>query len=243
MSGLGVSELEQRFNARAALRVPARRGGRARLTTRLGCRRAAKTRVWDFLQRAAINLKGDAPRTPRSYLGFCRSVYEVASNVTLGARDYDPVVGRWVSKDPIRFGGHQSNLYVYVNNDPVNRVDPSGLESPVDALLGPYFAAQDASSDAEQFFHQPFGGVDGPGDAYRHCVASCNITQRYGPELPAVLGWLHEHLPWDSDDDPAATAMDTNNNACGRGFGGDPDTDCSLRCLGAAKGGQLTTIP
>jgi RHS repeat-associated protein len=176
--------------------------------------------------------------------GFAGGIYDVDTGlVRFGARDYDPVIGRWTSKDPIRFGGHQSNLYVYVNNDPVNRTDPSGLESPVDALLGPYFAAQDASSAAEQFFHQPFGGVDGPGDAYRHCVASCNITQRYGPELPAVLGWLHEHLPWDSDDDPAATAMDTNNNACGRDFGGDPDTDCSLRCLGAAKSGRLTTIP
>lgn len=45
----------------------------------------------------------------------------------LGARDYDPMVGRWVSKDPIRFGGGQANIYVYVNNDPVNRRDPLGL--------------------------------------------------------------------------------------------------------------------
>ena len=36
-----------------------------------------------------------------------------------GARDYDPVVGRWTSKDPILFDGGQANLYVYVNNDPV----------------------------------------------------------------------------------------------------------------------------
>jgi hypothetical protein len=32
-----------------------------------------------------------------------------------------------VSKDPILFGGHQANLYVYVRNDPVNLTDPSGL--------------------------------------------------------------------------------------------------------------------
>jgi RHS repeat-associated protein len=51
----------------------------------------------------------------------------VVSEVTLGARDYDPVVGRWTSKDPIRFGGGQSNLYVYLHNDPVNSIDPSGL--------------------------------------------------------------------------------------------------------------------
>jgi RHS repeat-associated protein len=57
---------------------------------------------------------------------------EPASNVREvihGARDYDPSIGRWTSKDPILFNGGQSNLYVYVGNDPVNRIDPVGLWS------------------------------------------------------------------------------------------------------------------
>lgn len=44
------------------------------------------------------------------------------------ARDYDPTVGRWVTKDPIRFRGGDTNIYGYVHNDPANRVDPSGLD-------------------------------------------------------------------------------------------------------------------
>ena len=40
------------------------------------------------------------------------------------------MIGRWVSKDPILFRGGQSNLYVYVGNDPVNRRDPRGLDGP-----------------------------------------------------------------------------------------------------------------
>jgi RHS repeat-associated protein len=43
--------------------------------------------------------------------------------VRFGARDYDPNIGRWVSKDPILFKGHQANLYVYAGNDPINRAD------------------------------------------------------------------------------------------------------------------------
>ena len=47
--------------------------------------------------------------------------------VRFGARDYDPQVGRWTNKDPIRFDGGDTNIYAYVGNDPVNLIDPSGL--------------------------------------------------------------------------------------------------------------------
>jgi len=46
--------------------------------------------------------------------------------VHFGARDYDPETGRWLSKDPILFGGKQTNLYAYTMNDPVNLIDPFG---------------------------------------------------------------------------------------------------------------------
>lgn len=51
------------------------------------------------------------------------------NNVALGARDYDPLVGRWTAKDPIKFDGQQANIYVYAANDPIGSVDPTGLAS------------------------------------------------------------------------------------------------------------------
>ena len=48
--------------------------------------------------------------------------------VRFGARDYDPEVGRWTAKDPIRFAGGDGNLYAYVGNNPLIRIEPSGLD-------------------------------------------------------------------------------------------------------------------
>jgi len=36
-------------------------------------------------------------------------------------------VGRWTTKDPILFDGSSTGLYTYVDNEPVNYVDSSGL--------------------------------------------------------------------------------------------------------------------
>jgi hypothetical protein len=46
--------------------------------------------------------------------------------VRFGARDYDAVTGRWTAKDPSLFIDG-TNLYAYVNDDPLNGIDPSGL--------------------------------------------------------------------------------------------------------------------
>ncbi|MBF0526373.1 MAG: hypothetical protein HQK56_14915 [Deltaproteobacteria bacterium] len=44
------------------------------------------------------------------------------------ARDYNPALGRYIQSDPIGLRGGV-NTYVYVENDPVSRVDPLGLDS------------------------------------------------------------------------------------------------------------------
>jgi RHS repeat-associated protein len=47
--------------------------------------------------------------------------------VRFGARDYDAETGRWTAKDPIGFNGGDTNLYGYVQGDPVNYFDHLGL--------------------------------------------------------------------------------------------------------------------
>jgi RHS repeat-associated protein len=47
--------------------------------------------------------------------------------VRFGARDYDPISGRWTAKDLIGFEGGSPNLMAYVHANPVNFIDPEGL--------------------------------------------------------------------------------------------------------------------
>jgi RHS repeat-associated protein len=59
--------------------------------------------------------------------GFAGGIYDQDTKlVHFGAREYDPSLGRWISKDPILFGG-SSNFYSYALSDPINFVDPDGL--------------------------------------------------------------------------------------------------------------------
>ncbi|MEZ4287764.1 MAG: RHS repeat-associated core domain-containing protein [Polyangiales bacterium] len=59
--------------------------------------------------------------------GFAGGLYDPATQlVRFGARDYDPFTGRWTAKDPMIFRDG-TNLFAYVNGDPVNRLDPTGL--------------------------------------------------------------------------------------------------------------------
>jgi RHS repeat-associated protein len=59
--------------------------------------------------------------------GFAGGLYDRQTGlVRFGARDYDPRIGRWTAKDPIRFGGDDSNPYAYSGLDPVNSTDVAG---------------------------------------------------------------------------------------------------------------------
>ena len=68
--------------------------------------------------------------------GFAGGIYDQHTGlVRFGARDYDPETGRWTAKDPIGFGGGDTNLYGYVLNNPISFVDVWGL-NPSDAPGG-----------------------------------------------------------------------------------------------------------
>jgi RHS repeat-associated protein len=61
-----------------------------------------------------------------SYTG--REFDEETGQYFYRARYYDAAVGRFIGEDPIGFAAGDPNLYRYVQNTPINRVDPFGLQ-------------------------------------------------------------------------------------------------------------------
>jgi RHS repeat-associated protein len=68
--------------------------------------------------------------------GFAGGLYDPDTHlVRFGARDYDAITGRWVAKDPLGFGGGDTNLYAYCHGDPVNLVDQNGKNPVAIAII------------------------------------------------------------------------------------------------------------
>ncbi len=74
------------------------------------------------------NVLEDSAPTLEVPFGFAGGLYDAYTGlVRFGYRDYDAEVGRWTAKDLIGFNGEDSDLYGYVQNNPIIVIDPNGL--------------------------------------------------------------------------------------------------------------------
>lgn len=72
---------------------------------------------------------------PISRFGYTGQVNLLGDLQDMHARAYQPILGRFLQPDPLGYAAGM-NLYGYVGGDPVNRVDPLGLETISVALNG-----------------------------------------------------------------------------------------------------------
>ncbi|WP_371659893.1 ricin-type beta-trefoil lectin domain protein [Streptomyces sp. NBC_00280] len=81
--------------------------------------------------------------------------------VHLGAREYDPATGRFVSADPVldQSDPLQANGYSYANNNPVTHSDPSGLTSSASSFDASMAALDAKIADYQRTLSRSIGDV------------------------------------------------------------------------------------
>jgi RHS repeat-associated protein len=73
---------------------------------------------------------------------FAGGLYDGATALTrFGSRDYDPGIGRWISKDSDLFAHGEVNLYTYALSNPIRFRDPNGRWAVVDEVGGAIIGA------------------------------------------------------------------------------------------------------
>ncbi len=118
----------------------------------------------------------------------------------LGHRYYDASLGRFLSSDPVQAG---SNWYAYCDNNPLVRVDPTGLIALWKKLAGVGTAVWGFSKTTigkdllgpaidvmRKHLLQPIGR-----DIERYLIDPCDNLYRWITTLPSVIGSIGEVFP------------------------------------------------
>lgn len=131
-------------------------------------------------------------------LGFAGGLYDPDTGlVHFSTREYDPEVGRWLSKDKVGFRGGSGNLYAYVGSDPINRTDPSGLDPFHYAILRWQLIWGDFTTDPNQAIF--YNGKENLNRALRRAICSGKQTifdTPGGQELRYWIDKFSQHKGW-----------------------------------------------
>ncbi|WP_437724312.1 DNRLRE domain-containing protein [Sorangium sp. So ce861] len=140
----------------------------------------------DFDEFGRVLLDTNPGFTP---FGFAGGIYDRDTGlVRFGVRDYDPEAGRWTAKDPLGFGGGDTNVYGYCSNDPVNYIDMDGRNPLVALGLAVLFilemgmAAPSDTADAPADILAMGVAISGMGAIAAEATRVAGVCERAGAE-------------------------------------------------------------
>jgi RHS repeat-associated protein len=110
--------------------------------------------------------------------GFLNKVTDANTGLTdIGAREYDPSTGRFISLDPVLevTTPQELNGYTYSGDDPVTQSDPSGLMPCADGICGSF-------QFLEHHFSSSGGGGGGSGCGVGGCGGICYYCHYAPPQ-------------------------------------------------------------
>jgi RHS repeat-associated protein len=150
--------------------------------------------------------RGGAVVAPDNH-GFLNKPMDLTTGLTVvGARQYDPLVGRFVTDDPVleETDPTQLNGYGYAANNPIVRSDPTGLRTD-DQYYGPVGAANIeknavayANSPEVQRIDKTYGGSDDRGSSPKPKHRCSNwfckhVAKPIASGAKSTWHWAQEH--------------------------------------------------
>jgi RHS repeat-associated protein len=140
-------------------------------------------------------------------------------------RAYDPVAGRWLSRDPAgETIDSAANPYTYVNANPVTGVDPWGLAkipAPTDSNGNPLPPPTPLppGKNGENNSWVPCA-PSGTGDRDTKWKPKFSVSSETGAQPGA--SWDPDYGHWDIDDGEGRTRVDPEGNPANHNFSGNP---------------------
>jgi RHS repeat-associated protein len=185
----------------------------------------------EVTQTKSMNAQGASLAPDFAFTGH---YYHARSGLYLAPyRAYNPALGRWLSRDPIGEAGG-TNLYQYVNNNPLNKIDQLGLtgEPAWTKLLATAGHILGAGGDFWSAYNDMRDANTIGADKYFHCLANCRAATR-GRTIPIVISLAREasdtvsHLKH-----PLESLRDSLDDmkANRRGWSCPLDESCEQRC-------------
>ena len=87
----------------------------------------AISNAYDYLPFGELLFDSESSINPFQFVGESSVVADAIGFSQMLAREYDQSTGRFLSGGPLRLASGDVNLTRYVGNDPLDRIDPSGL--------------------------------------------------------------------------------------------------------------------
>jgi len=169
---------------------------------------------------------------PFQYVGRYGVMAEGNGLYYMRARYYDPEVGRFVNKDPIGYRGG-INLYAYVQNNPINWIDPSGLTCYYSQTTGQMICINDQTG--QQYYNET--GYSGTGEGRNNPAMQDVPNVGPIPRGPWLVGTPYNSPNTGPNTIPLAPLPDNEcfgtQRDCSsfRGHGNNAENDASTGCI------------
>jgi RHS repeat-associated protein len=81
---------------------------------------------YSYLPFGVVSSSTETLPNPFTFSGQYGAITDALGFTIMGSRAYDPAIGRFIQRDPLGYKTGETNLYTYADNDPLDKIDPTG---------------------------------------------------------------------------------------------------------------------